>query len=97
MVKFAHSASPHLRSASAGKWVVWVALMMLLAGVAILVFSFFSHDAANPACRCILCEFNHVPQDGELVYNRYLPVISMVWVAFMILLVYMMRRYMNKR
>ena len=71
--------------------------MMLLAGVAILVFSFFSHDAANPACRCILCEFNHVPQDGELVYNRYLPVISMVWVAFMILLVYMMRRYMNKR
>lgn len=58
---------------------------------------FFSHDAANPACRCILCEFNHVPQDGELVYNRYLPVISMVWVAFMILLVYMMRRYMNKR
>ena len=88
MVKFAHSASPHPRSASAGKWVVWVA---------ILVFSFFSHDAANPACRCILCEFNHVPQDGELVYNRYLPVISMVWVAFMILLVYMMRRYMNKR
>ena len=83
MVKFAHSASSHPRSASAGKWVVWVALMMLLAGVA--------------ACRCILCEFNHVPQDGELVYNRYLPVISMVWVAFMILLVYMMRRYMNKR
>ena len=38
-----------------------------------------------------------VPKEGEYLYNRYLPVISMVWVAFLILLVYVVRYCMNKR
>ena len=41
--------------------------------------------------------FNRVPKEGEYLYNRYLPVISMVWVAFLILLVYVVRYCMNKR
>jgi hypothetical protein len=81
----------------AGKWLVWGTLMMLLAGVAIIVFSVFSHDALDAYCNCIICTFNRVPKEGEYLYNCYLPVISMVWVAFLILLVYVVRYCMNKR
>lgn len=49
------------------------------------MFSVFSHDALDACCNCIICTFNRVPKEGEYLYNRYLPVISMVWVAFLIL------------
>ena len=69
MVRFVHSTHLQFHPSVAGKWLVWGTLMMLLAGVAIIVY----------------------------LYNRYLPVISMVWVAFLILLVYVVRYCMNKR
>ena len=71
--------------------------LLYTSGVAIIVFSVFSHDALDACCNCIICTFNRVPKEGEYLYNRYLPVISMVWVAFLILLVYVVRYCMNKR
>ncbi len=97
MVRFVHSTHSQFHPSVAGKWLVWGTLMMLLAGVAIIVFSVFSHDALDACCNCIICTFNRVPKEGEYLYNCYLPVISMVWVAFLILLVYVVRYCMNKR
>ena len=86
MVRFVHSTHSQFHPSVAGKWLVWGTLMMLLAGVAIIVFSVFSHDALDAYCNCIICTFNRVPKEGEYLYNCYLPVISMVWVAFLVLL-----------
>ena len=97
MVRFVHSTHSQFHPSVAGKWLVWGTLMMLLAGVAIIVFSVFSHDALDACCNCIICTFNRAPKEGEYLYNRYLPVISMVWVAFLVLLVYVVRYCMNKR
>ena len=39
MVRFVHSTHSQFHPSVAGKWLVWGTLMMLLAGVAIIVFS----------------------------------------------------------
>ena len=85
MVRFVHSTHSQFHPSVAGKW------------LAIIVFSVFSHDALDAYCNCIICTFNRVPKEGEYLYNCYLPVISMVWVAFLVLLVYVVRYCMNKR
>lgn len=97
MVKFVHPTHSQFHPPMAGKWLIWGALVALLAGVAIIGFSAFSHNALDVCCNCIICAFNRVPQEGEYLYNRYLPVISMVWVALLVLLVYVVRYCMNKR
>ena len=50
MVRFVHSTHSQFHPSVAGKWLVWGTLMMLLAGVAIIVFSVFSHDALDACC-----------------------------------------------
>ena len=65
MVRFVHSTHSQFHPSVAGKWLVWGTLMMLLAGVAIIVFSVFSHDALDACCNCIICTFNRVPKEGE--------------------------------
>ncbi len=66
MVRFVHSTHSQFHPSVAGKWLVWGTLMMLLAGVAIIVFSVFSHDALDACCNCIICTFNRVPKEGEI-------------------------------
>lgn len=97
MVKIVHSVPRNTSVTPFGKWLIWGALIVLLVSVSILVFSALSHDARDAACRCILCVFNHIPRDGEYVYNRYLPVISMAWVSLLVLLVCLVRYYVNKQ
>lgn len=97
MVKFVHPTHSQSHPSAAGKWLLWGTLLVLIAGVSIIVFSVFSHDALDADCNCIICAFNRVPQEGEYLYNRYLPVISMVWVALLVLLLYAVRYCMNKR
>lgn len=40
MVRFVHSTHSQFHPSVAGKWLVWGTLMMLLAGVAIIVFRY---------------------------------------------------------
>lgn len=40
MVRFVHSTHLQFHPSVAGKWLVWGTLMMLLAGVAIIVFRY---------------------------------------------------------
>ena len=89
MVRFVHSTHSQFHPSVAGKWLVWGDFDDASCGGWLsLFFSVFSHDALDACCNCIICTFNRVPKEGEYLYNRYLPVISMVWVAFLILLVY---------
>lgn len=97
MVKVVRSNPSGSGSSLYAKWLIWGALVVLIVGVSVLVFSVLSHDMQDAACNCILCMFNRVPEDSEYVYNRYLPVISIVWVSLLIILVYMVRYYVNKR
>ena len=56
-------------------------LHLLIGSLSFLIYSYCSHDANNPLCRCLLCTLNHTPEDGEYLYNRYLVVISITWAA----------------
>ncbi len=95
MVKIIHLVSTY--SMSYGKWLIWGALIMFIIGFSVLIFSVLSHDPQDTTCNCVLCVFNRVPQDGEYMYNRYLLIISMIWISVLILLVYVVRLYVNKQ
>ena len=46
------------------------------------------HDKTNADCHCIQCLTNRIPEDGEYLYNRYLPLISLVWILLIFLPIY---------
>ena len=64
------------------RWGIIAIIIIIFAGSLIfLLYSYFSHDADNPQCNCLLCMLNHVPEEGEYIYNRYLIFISFIWIA----------------
>lgn len=81
MVKLTNYKKAIDRPLSCKRWGI-IAIIILFAGsLSFLLYSYFSHDADNPQCNCLLCMLNHVPEEGEYIYNRYLIFISFIWIA----------------
>lgn len=81
MVKLTNHKKAIGRPLSCKRWGI-IAIIILFAGsLSFLLYSYFSHDADNPQCNCLLCMLNHVPEEGEYIYNRYLIFISFIWIA----------------
>ena len=81
MVKLTNHKKAIDRPLSCKRWGI-IAIIILFAGsLSFLLYSYFSHDADNPQCNCLLCMLNHVPEEGEYIYNRYLIFISFIWIA----------------
>ena len=62
--------------------------MVFIGGTVYVTSSILSHDTDNPLCACMLCINNRLPKDGEYLYNHYLFVLSIIWIAFMVILGY---------
>lgn len=81
MVKLTNHKKTIDRPLGCKRWGI-IAIIILFAGsLSFLLYSYFSHDADNPQCNCLLCMLNHVPEEGEYIYNRYLIFISFIWIA----------------
>lgn len=81
MVKLTNHKKAIDRPLSCKRWGI-IAIIILFAGsLSFLLYSYFSHDVDNPQCNCLLCMLNHVPEEGEYIYNRYLIFISFIWIA----------------
>ena len=80
MIKLTHHEMPVNKTLHHRKIEILAVLTLLIGSLSFLIYSYCSHDANNPLCRCLLCTLNHTPEDGEYLYNRYL-VISITWAA----------------
>ena len=81
MVKLTNHKKTIDRPLGCKRWGI-IAIIIIFAGsLSFLLYSYFSHDADNPQCNCLLCMLNHVPEEGEYIYNRYLIFISFIWIA----------------
>lgn len=65
--------------------------IIFFGGIVYIISSFLSHNPENPFCTCILCTTNRLPEDGEYLYNHYLFVLSVIWIAFMVILGYVVK------
>ena len=88
MVKLTNHKKAIDRPLSCKRWGI-IAIIILFAGsLSFLLYSYFSHDVDNPQCNCLLCMLNHVPEEGEYIYNRYLIFISFIWIAVILSLIH---------
>ena len=82
MVKLTNHKKTIDRPLGCKRWGIIAIIIIIFAGsLSFLLYSYFSHDADNPQCNCLLCMLNHVPEEGEYIYNRYLIFISFIWIA----------------
>ena len=59
MVKLTNHKKAIDRPLSCKRWGI-IAIIILFAGsLSFLLYSYFSHDADNPQCNCLLCMLNH--------------------------------------
>ena len=65
--------------------------LVFVLGVAYILSSILSHDVNDPHCACMLCINNRLPADGEYFYNHYLFVLSIIWIAFMVITGYVVK------
>ncbi len=78
------------------KW-LWIAGVVLLAVLSsVLVMSVCLHTG-EPDCRCFFCVMNASSGESELTYNRYLPLVSGLWAAILLVLFYALVRWWNRR
>ena len=65
--------------------------IIFIVGIGYIITSILSHDPTNPLCACMLCTNNRIPGDGEYLYNHYLFVLSIIWIAFMVIVGYVVK------
>lgn len=58
---------------------------------------FLAHDADAPLCDCIRCMLNHIPEEGEYVYNRYLIFISLGWITLLFAVILLANQLLVKK
>ncbi len=78
------------------KWIFPTALILFIGSVSFLVYSYLSHNGLLPACDCLLCMFNHVPEEGEYLFNRYMIVISIAWISLLVMVLQIFHRRRNR-
>ena len=65
--------------------------IIFIGGIWYIISSILSHNPDNPLCTCLLCTNNRIPKEGEYLYNHYLFVLSIIWIAFMVILGYVVK------
>lgn len=65
--------------------------IIFIGGIGYIISSNLSLDPTDPLCSCMLCTNNRIPEDGEYLYNHYLFVLSIIWIAFMVILGYVVK------
>jgi len=68
-----------------------ILLLILIIGIVTFYLCLTSHNDSNIHCHCLQCLMNYVPEDGEYLYNRYLPLISLLWILLIFLPIYFFR------
>lgn len=58
-----------------------VSILLLMGCCAYLLVSVHSHDESNGLCQCVLCVNDGISGENEYLYNRYLVLISILWVT----------------
>lgn len=88
MVKLTRSGKIVGHSSNCKRWGMLSVLVVFVGSMSFLLYSYFSHDAGNPLCNCVMCIFSRTPEDGEYVYNRYLIFISLIWIAVIFAIIF---------
>lgn len=68
-----------------------IILLFLIIGVTTFCLCLISHNDSDIHCHCLQCLMNYIPEDGEYLYNRYLPLISFLWILLIFLLIYIFK------
>lgn len=58
---------------------------------AYLLSSILSHDITNPLCACLICINKRLPAEGEYIYNHYLFILSIIWIALVVITWYLVK------
>lgn len=66
MVKLIHHETPVNKALHHRKIEILAVLTLFVGSLSFLIYSFCTHNADNPLCRCLLCSLNRMPEDGEL-------------------------------
>lgn len=72
-------------------------LIVLIVSETYLLHAYLAHNADVPLCGCIRCMLNHIPEDGEYIYNRYLFFISLGWITLLFAVILLMNQYLVKK
>lgn len=98
MVKLTNHKKTIDRPLGCKRWGIIAIIIIIFAGsLSFLLYSYFSHDADNPQCNCLLCMLNHVSEEGEYIYNRYLIFISFIWIAVIFAAVFLVNYWFVKK
>lgn len=97
MVKLVHHKMPVNKTLHHRKIEILAVLTLLIGSLSFLMYSYYSHDADNPLCQCLLCTLNHTPKDGEYLYNHYLIGISITWAALIFGILFIILYQIEKR
>lgn len=76
---------------------MWCATIVALSGILYLFLSRRIHDSSDPSCPCPVCITDRIPQEGEYLYNHYLFVLSLVWIAILICMAIGVRQWTEKK
>lgn len=72
-------------------------LIILIVSCIFLLHSFLAHNADDALCGCIRCILNHIPEEGEYVYNRYLIFISLGWITLLFAVILLANQLLVKK
>ena len=71
MVKLTNHKKTIDRPLGCKRWGI-IAIIIIFAGsLSFLLYSYFSHDADNPQCNCLLCMLNNIHKEQNKIYDIY--------------------------
>lgn len=97
MVKLIHHETPINKAFHYRKIEILAVVTLFVGSLSFLFYSYCSHNADNPLCRCLLCTLNRTPEDGEYLYNKYLVVISIAWAALLFGALFVILYYIERK
>lgn len=65
--------------------------IIFIGGIGYIISSILSHGPANALYACMLCTNNQMHEDGEYLYNHYLFVLCIIWIALMVIVGYVVK------
>lgn len=103
MVKLVHSGTSagktfkRKQSFKYKRWGILAGVLLFAGSASFLRYSYFSHNASDSYCNCLICTFNNIPEDSELLYNRYLIFISLIWIAILFGIIFIASYYAQRK
>lgn len=70
-------------------------IITLCTVITVLILSCTFHSSEDIACKCLDCILNKI-SDGDYLYNRYLPIVTVFWIIIIFLPIYLFKHKKQK-